>query len=72
MNRQKMITVAADDIVVLKVGSVAEFQHKRQMAGVTESDLEYQAEVQQEARRPQTLRKVLGIAEGLTMRTAFA
>jgi hypothetical protein len=68
MNRQKMITVAADDIMVLKVGTLADYQHKLKMANVPK----YREELRQDERRPRSLREVLGIPEGLTMRLAFA
>jgi len=54
-----------------EVGSLGNFQHKLAMA----NDPAYRAEVEQvareEVRRPRTLRAVLGIPEGLSMRLAF-
>ncbi len=52
----------------IKVGSLGASQHKLKMA----NDPEYRAEVAEEVRRPTTLREVLGMAPGLTMRQAFA
>jgi len=66
-----MITIPADDIYERKVGTLGDFQHKLAMA----NDPAYKAEVEQttaaEVRRPRTLRAVLGIPEGLSMRLAF-
>lgn len=66
-----MITIPADDIYERKVGTLGDFQHKLAMANCPD----YRAEVAQveaeEARRPRSLREVLGIPEGLSMRLAF-
>ncbi len=50
-----------------EVGSLGEFQHKLAIA----NDPAYRAEAAQEARRPRSLREVLGVPEGLSMRLAF-
>lgn len=50
-----------------EVGSLGAFQHKLRMA----NDPAYRTEAVQEARRPKTLREVLGLGEGLSMRSAF-
>lgn len=67
----QMITIPADDIYERKVGTLGDFQHKLAMA----NDPAYRAEVAQvkaaESRRPRSLRAVLGVPEGLSMRSAF-
>lgn len=65
MSRQKMITIPADDIVCVRVGSLGDFQEKRKLA----NNPEYRAQKAREARRPKTMREVLGLPEdGLNLR----
>jgi hypothetical protein len=60
MTRKNMITVAAEDVHTVVVGSLKKFQHKRKMA----NDPSFQAAIVQEARRPTTLRALLGVKDG--------
>ena len=64
MSRQQMITIPADDLVCFRVGSLAEYHAKLREANDPVAHAE-------ELRRPCTLREVLGLAPGLTMRQAF-
>lgn len=64
MSRQQMITIPADDLVCFKVGTLAEYQAKLREANDPAAHVE-------ELRRPRTLREVLGLEPGLTMRQAF-
>jgi hypothetical protein len=55
-----MILVAADDVHTMVVGSLKGFQHKLQMV----NDPAYREEQRVAARRPTTLREMLGVKDG--------
>lgn len=59
MSRMKMITIPADDIVCVKVGSLEDFQEKRKLA----NNPEYRAQKARDAVRPRSLREVLGLPD---------
>ena len=62
---QKMVSVPADDIICVRVGSLAEFQEKRRQAALTPEDR------CAEARRPTTLQEMFGLPTKMTMRAAL-
>lgn len=67
MSRQKMITVAADDVHTMVVGTLSGFQHKRKMA----NDPDYVEEVRQVEHTPTTFQMLFGLPAKVAMRTAL-
>lgn len=67
MTRQKMITVAAEDIHERVVGTLAAFQHKLYMA----NEPEYREMVREVERRPRTFQEMFGLPERTPMRMAL-
>ena len=67
MATQRMITVAAEDVHTMVVGSLADFQHKLRMA----NDVEYQEEQRVASYLPTTFQAMFGNPPASTMRTAL-
>ena len=67
MPRKRFVTVAVEDIHMVKVGSLAAFQHRRKMA----NEPAYREEQRAEGRKPTSLRSMFGMPEALSMRVAL-
>lgn len=65
MSRQMMITIPADDLVCVQVGSLGEYQEKRRQAALTPE------ERCAEARRPTTFQEMFGLPTKVAMREAL-
>lgn len=66
MSRQLMITIPADDLVCVRVGTLGEYQEKRRQAAMTSEE---RCETE---RTPTTLQEMFGLPSKVAMREALS